>query len=589
MKKILLLASVLFAGAAIAQTYTFTSCGITGRTGPTQGDVNTAYAATNLNGMVTINTQGIQEWTVPATGNYSIEAHGASGGTHPTYAGRGANMYGEVNLTAGTTLYIIVGQMGSQNSSTNSDGGGGGSFIADGSGLLFVAGGGGGGAQNVNASQDASTTASVANGSASMFGSAGAGYSANGVHFTYSTYTTVAQSFLNGGAGQAGGQAGGWPGGTYGDGGFGGGGSACSCSTGGGGGGGGYVGGGGGGNGPYISGYGGSSYSVGSATNVTTSVLTGFGDGTVIITSLCAPTSVTPDLANLPDVNAECSASAPTAPTASTNCGGSVTGTTTTTFPITTPGTTVVTWTYDDGNGNTATQTQNVVIDDVTAPVPDAPALIDYSDCDQVTLPSPTATDNCSGAITGTPDVTFPVTTPGTTVVTWTFDDGNGNTSTQTQNVTINAIDTTVNQSGGQLNSVELVSAYQWLDCDNNYAVVPGAVNQFFTPPSSGSYAVEITKNGCVDTSSCHLVDFTSLNELDNYELSIYPNPTSEEEVHISYSGSVEMIKVIDITGREVINAEGSDVIDISDLVAGRYFVHIVTDKGLAVRQLIRY
>jgi hypothetical protein len=243
--------------------------------------------------MVTINTQGIQEWTVPATGNYSIEAHGASGGTHTTYAGRGANMYGEVYLTGGTTLYILVGQMGSQNSSGNSDGGGGGSFITDGSNLLFTAGGGGGGAQNVNAAQDASLTATVVNGSQSQFGSAGAGYSTNGIHFTYSTYTTVAQSFQNGGEGQAGGQASGWPGGTYGDGGFGGGGSACSCSTGGGGGGGGYVGGGGGGNGPYISGYGGSSYSIGSATNVSTSLLPGWGDGQVIITQLCSPLTVT--------------------------------------------------------------------------------------------------------------------------------------------------------------------------------------------------------------------------------------------------------------------------------------------------------
>ena len=233
------------------QTFTFTSAGVTGRTGPTQGQVNTAYSATNLNGMVTVNTQGIQEWVVPATGNYSIETHGASGGVHATYAGHGANMYGEVYLTMGTTLYILVGQMGSQNAtgSTASDGGGGGTFVTDGVSLLFAAGGGGGSAQNTNANQNASTTTSVVNGSPSQFGSKGAGYTLNGSQFTWGPFNLVAQSFLNGGAGQEGGEAGGWPGGDYGDGGFGGGGSACSCSTGGGGGGGGYLGGGGGGDG----------------------------------------------------------------------------------------------------------------------------------------------------------------------------------------------------------------------------------------------------------------------------------------------------------------------------------------------------
>ena len=52
-------------------TYTFTNCAATGRSGPTQTQVNAAYSGTSLAGAVTINTQGIQEWTVPVTGNYS--------------------------------------------------------------------------------------------------------------------------------------------------------------------------------------------------------------------------------------------------------------------------------------------------------------------------------------------------------------------------------------------------------------------------------------------------------------------------------------------------------------------------------------
>ena len=44
---------------------TFTNCGKTGRTGPSQSDCNTAYASTGLNGEVTL-SGGIQSWTVPA-------------------------------------------------------------------------------------------------------------------------------------------------------------------------------------------------------------------------------------------------------------------------------------------------------------------------------------------------------------------------------------------------------------------------------------------------------------------------------------------------------------------------------------------
>ena len=164
----------------------------------------------------------------------------------------------------------------------------------------------------------------------------------------------------------------------------------------------------------------------------------------VVINDVTAPV---PDLVTLPDVNGECEVTALTPPTATDNCvaAGSIIITNDATLPISGEGTTtVVTWTYDDGNGNTVTQTQNVVINDVTAPVPDLVALPDVNgECEVTALTPPTATDNCvaAGAIIITNDATLPINGEGTTtVVTWTYDDGNGNTVTQTQNVVINDV-----------------------------------------------------------------------------------------------------------------------------------------------------
>ncbi len=92
---------------------------------------------------------------------------------------------------------------------------------------------------------------------------------------------------------------------------------------------------------------------------------TGSATGTITVEDDTAPV---PDLGSLTDVTAECTVTSLTAPTATDNCVGSVTGTHNATLPLTGEGTTVVTWTYDDGNGNTSTQNQNVIIDDVTAP-----------------------------------------------------------------------------------------------------------------------------------------------------------------------------------------------------------------------------
>jgi surface protein len=142
---------------------------------------------------------------------------------------------------------------------------------------------------------------------------------------------------------------------------------------------------------------------------------------------------------NLVDVVDQCVVDSITAPTATDRCTGiTLTGTTPTDLPITTQGTTVVTWTYDDGNGNTSTQTQNVVIEDVTSPIPDVMTLADVeAECQVETLVAPTATDNCSGDVTVSNDADLPITTQGITVVTWRYEDMNGNTSSQTQNVVI--------------------------------------------------------------------------------------------------------------------------------------------------------
>ncbi|UPZ15152.1 gliding motility-associated C-terminal domain-containing protein [Flavobacterium humidisoli] len=152
----------------------------------------------------------------------------------------------------------------------------------------------------------------------------------------------------------------------------------------------------------------------------------------VIIDDITPP--VVPVLA---DVKGECAAT-PAVPTAVDACSGTITGTTSTSFPITAQGTTVVTWSFDDGNGNIATVNQNVIIDDITPPV--VPVLADITGQCSVTPAVPTTTDACSGLITGTTTVAFPITAVGTTIVTWTFNDANGNSVTANQNVVISQI-----------------------------------------------------------------------------------------------------------------------------------------------------
>src|SRR6185369_3817547 len=110
------------------------------------------------------------------------------------------------------------------------------------------------------------------------------------------------------------------------------------------------------------------------------------------------------------------------------NCAGTVTGTTSDALSYSTQGTHVIHWTFSDGNGNSTTANQNVIIHDVTKPV--TPTLADVTGECSATATAPTTTDNCAGTVTGTTTDALTYSTQGTHVIHWTFSDGNGNSTT---------------------------------------------------------------------------------------------------------------------------------------------------------------
>lgn len=110
-------------------TATFTPGGQNGQDGPAlstarSGLTGTGTDAWKNNTQFFNTTNGIQLWTVPATGNYRIEAFGAQGGGGGYSGGTGARMRGDFSLTYGETIRILVGQTGAG----SFGGGGGGSY-----------------------------------------------------------------------------------------------------------------------------------------------------------------------------------------------------------------------------------------------------------------------------------------------------------------------------------------------------------------------------------------------------------------------------------------------------------------------------
>ena len=290
--------------APATNAYEFTNATATGRTGPTQAQVNSAYSGGTLASDVTINTQGIQEWTVPATGTYQIEAWGASSGNSlgvEDFIGKGAKVVGSFNLTINSKIKILVGQRGASSATSGivASGGGGGTFVLRSpynsvASIMLVAGGGGApespsgttpqgqhGQSNTSGSPSFAGNSQSTGGANGLgggvqavgnSGGGGGGFSGNGANALNGGGGGL--SFLNGGIGGTalhnnivGGFGGG--GGSYG-------------MAGGAGGGGGFSGGGGSDNAANARGGGGGSINAG--TNQTNTAGTNTGHGKVIIT-----------------------------------------------------------------------------------------------------------------------------------------------------------------------------------------------------------------------------------------------------------------------------------------------------------------
>ena len=141
----------------------FTNLGASGRFGPKS--LGSHYKDQDHDGQVTL-SNGIQQWTVPCTGEYRIEAVGAAGGydTHPNttqHRGRGARMIGTFGLSKDEIVQILVGQEGGINSYGEGSGGGGGTFVVRESNTSLIIAGGGGGVDRVTSRHtgcDASTS-----------------------------------------------------------------------------------------------------------------------------------------------------------------------------------------------------------------------------------------------------------------------------------------------------------------------------------------------------------------------------------------------------------------------------------------------
>lgn len=155
------------------------------------------------------------------------------------------------------------------------------------------------------------------------------------------------------------------------------------------------------------------------------------------------------------------------------------------------------------------------------------------------------------------------------------------------QTLIVNTVDTGVNRMNSYILAANASGAlYTWIDCNNNTSV-SGATNQVFVATANGSYAVEITENGCVDTSSCYTIIGVSVQEPNHQTIKVYPNPVSKLfTVELGEKYTKATLLLTDINGRELLNKTIIETttytFDMSEFSNGVYLLSVSLDDEVA-------
>ncbi|MGB3074309.1 MAG: T9SS type A sorting domain-containing protein [Chitinophagales bacterium] len=133
-------------------------------------------------------------------------------------------------------------------------------------------------------------------------------------------------------------------------------------------------------------------------------------------------------------------------------------------------------------------------------------------------------------------------------------------------------------------------ASYQWLDCNNNFAIIPGATAQSYTA-TPGSYAVHVSDGFCSDTSDCTLIIPSAVPDLQLQQFIIYPNPVADELIIENKTNKEKLFfEILTTTGQVVFYGDMMEttVVQVSDFAAGIYFIKITGDNFNEWRKVVK-
>lgn len=161
--------------------------------------------------------------------------------------------------------------------------------------------------------------------------------------------------------------------------------------------------------------------------------------------------------------------------------------------------------------------------------------------------------------------------------------------STVTLLLRVITVNVEVYQQGASLFALASNAEFQWLNCSINMKPIQGAIYQEFTPISDGWYAVQVTQEGCTDTSECYeVMGVFAYHQISSETLNISPNP-SNGDVLIDTRWEIAF-ELSNFAGQIILKktlTPGKHRLNLSDYSPGIYYFRFYNSQINITRPLI--
>jgi hypothetical protein len=133
------------------------------------------------------------------------------------------------------------------------------------------------------------------------------------------------------------------------------------------------------------------------------------------------------------------------------------------------------------------------------------------------------------------------------------FSSSIGCDSLVTTNLTVDTLNSSVVLNNNVFTALNIppIAQLQWLNCDDSFESISGAINPTFTASSDGNYALETISGNCRDTSDCVLFSSVGLNSITSNQFNIYPIPARDVLIIESELSNLP-IRIFDAQGKLV-------------------------------------